>query len=69
MYFLLKKKFTATKENVKYYINFAIVTDEWTEFEALMQKGNAETEIINNYLESIKPDTLFTLDIAFRRKK
>ena len=69
VYFLLKKKFTATKENVKYYINFAIVTDEWTEFEALMQKGNAETEIINNYLESIKPDTLFYFGYRIQTEK
>lgn len=68
-YFLLKKKFTATKENVKYYINFAIVTDEWTEFEALMQKENTETEIINNYLESIKPDTLFYFGYRIQTEK
>ena len=68
-YFLLKKKFTATKEKVKYYINFAIVTDEWTEFEALMQKENTETEIINNYLESIKPDTLFYFGYRIQTEK
>ena len=54
---------------MKYYINFAIVTDEWTEFEALMQKENTETEIINNYLESIKPDTLFYFGYRIQTEK
>ena len=34
-----------------------------------MQKGNAETEIINNYLESIKPDTLFYFGYRIQTEK
>lgn len=63
-YFLLKKKLTAMKENVKYYINFAIVTGNWEELKTLMEKENTEKEIVNNFLESIEPAPLF--DFGYR---
>ena len=68
-YFLLKKKLTAIKTNVKYYINFAIVTGDWEEFKTLMKKENTEAEIINNFLESIEPAPLFYFGYRIRTER
>lgn len=68
-YFLLKKKLNATRNGIKYYINFAIVTKIQAEFEKLMLKEGTEKEIINYFLESIEPDKLFYFGYRIRTEK
>lgn len=55
-YFLLIKRLSIVKNEVRYYINLAIVTDRWEQFEKLMRKENTEERIAAEILESMESD-------------
>ena len=55
-YFMLKKKLTGKKEEDSYYMNIAIISEDWDEFVQLMQAGSNEEELSDAILDSIKLD-------------
>ena len=53
-YYIIKKKLRHKKEDCNYYINIAVTTDKWGEFEKLMEGNTSEEELTINIMKSIE---------------
>lgn len=53
-YFLLKKKLVGKKDSCNYYMNIALVDNEWDRFNSLMQNSDNETTLAEAVMDSIQ---------------
>lgn len=54
-YFLLKKKLIGKKADCNYYMNVAVVEEEWDRFCSLLQDGADEASLATAIMSSIEP--------------
>lgn len=54
-FFLLKKKLIEKKDDCNYYMNVAVVEEEWDKFCSLLQDGANEVSLATAVMRSIKP--------------
>lgn len=54
-YFLLKKKMIGKKAGCNYYMNVAVVEDEWDKFSSLMHDCDDEAKLATAVMNSIEP--------------
>lgn len=54
-YFLLKKKLVAKKAGCNYYMNVAVVENEWDKFCSLLQDNTDEVSLATAIMNSIEP--------------
>lgn len=52
-FFLLKKKMKASRDDIDFYFNIAIVSKEWNEFNLLMKEGMSKEKISTDILNTI----------------
>lgn len=53
-FFLLKKKMKASRDEIDFYLNIAIVSEDWNEFNLLMKEGMSKEKISTDILNTIQ---------------